>query len=327
MGVERGSVAGMARPIRVEFPGAVYHVMARGNERREVFRDDQDRTRFLETLAETVRQFGLRVQSYCLMPNHYHMVLGTPQANLSRAMAWLQTTYTARFNARHRRRGHLFQGRFKAQLVDADEYACWLVEYVHLNPVRPRKKDAPIAPERVEELKRYEWSSHRDYAGWRKNPPSWLCLDWLAYWGRTRREAQRQYRQAMDRAFGHAVNNPWQRLQRGLVLGGEALSKRAAALLEKKGGLEEGRWTEAEETVRVRAAVHKLIATEADERVKTWARLKLGGERGVDLAREQGYRDGSGITQVVRRLEAASRTDKKLRRRLDDLATLSRIKR
>ena len=100
----------------MEFPGAVYHVMARGNERREVFRDDRDRQRFCETLAEATTQFGLRVHAYCLMPNHYHLVPGTPQANLSRAMGWLQGTYTARFNAQHRRRGHLFQGRFKAQL-------------------------------------------------------------------------------------------------------------------------------------------------------------------------------------------------------------------
>jgi putative transposase len=107
----------MPRRVRVEFPGAVYHVMARGNELREVFRDDQDRQRFLECLEEAVRRFRWRVQAYCLMPNHYHLVLGTPRANLSRGMGWLQTTYTARFNARHRRRGHLFQGWYKAQLV------------------------------------------------------------------------------------------------------------------------------------------------------------------------------------------------------------------
>ena len=118
----------MARPLRVEFAGAVYHVMARGHERRDIFRDDKDRGRFLETLAEVVPQFGLRLHAYCVMPNHYHLVLGTPRANLSRAMGWLQTTYTARFNARPRRSEHLFQGRFKAQLVEADEYARWLVE-------------------------------------------------------------------------------------------------------------------------------------------------------------------------------------------------------
>ena len=114
----------------------------------------------METLEQAVAQFGLRLHAYCLMPNHYHLLLGTPRANLSRAMGWLQTTNTARFNARHRRRGHLFQGRYKAQLVEADEYACWLVEYIHLNPVRPRGRNQPIARERLQELASYRWSSH-----------------------------------------------------------------------------------------------------------------------------------------------------------------------
>src|SRR5262245_18445849 len=148
----------MARPLRVEFAGADYHVIARGNDRRALFRDDRDRRRFLDTLAEAVAQFGLRLQAYCLMYNHYHLLLGTPQANLSRAVGWLQATYTARFNARHRRRGHLFQGRFKAQLVESDEYGRWLVEYIHLNPVRPRQKNRPVPPDQMAQLDAYAWS-------------------------------------------------------------------------------------------------------------------------------------------------------------------------
>jgi REP element-mobilizing transposase RayT len=295
----------MPRPIRVEFPGAVYHVMARGNERKDVYRDDQDRQRFLDALAATVEQFGLRVYAYCLMPNHYHLLLGTPRGNLSRAMAWLQTTYTTRFNARHRRRGHLFQGRFKAQLVEADEYGQWLVQYVHLNPVRPAKKSDPIAAERWGELARYAWSSHRDYGGWRTASPAWLCLDWLAYWGRSRRAAQTAYRRTVRGAFGQAVKNPWERLRRGLVLGGEELYARAYRLMKQKGGLEEARWTESEAVAAVRA------------------RVRLGNERGIAVAREYGYRDGSGITQVIKRLEAAARVDKELAKRLGHLASAS----
>jgi REP element-mobilizing transposase RayT len=110
----------MARPVRVEFEGAVYHVAARGNERRAVFRDDKDRKRFVETLGEMVERFSLRVHAYCLMPNHYHLVVGTPLGNLSQAVGWLQVTYTVRFNRQWRRSGHLFQGRFKTQLVGAE---------------------------------------------------------------------------------------------------------------------------------------------------------------------------------------------------------------
>jgi REP element-mobilizing transposase RayT len=142
----------MARPIRVEFAGAVYHVMARGNERREIFRDDTDRQRFVRTMGEMAERFGVLVHVYCLMPNHYHLLVETPRANLSRALGWLQVTYTVRFNRRWKRSGHLFQGRFKAQVVDVEGYARSLVRYVHLNPVRPKDKRAEIPAERREEL-------------------------------------------------------------------------------------------------------------------------------------------------------------------------------
>ncbi len=316
----------MPRPIRVEFPGAVYHVMARGNERKDIFRDDRDRQRLLDALAATVEQFGLRVYAYCLMPNHYHLIVGTPRGNLSRAMAWLQTTYTTRFNARHRRRGHLFQGRFKAQLVEADEYGQWLVQYVHLNPVRPAQKGDPIAAERWGELARYAWSSHRDYGGWRKVSPSWLGLDWLAYWGRRGQAAQGAYRRTMRGAFGQAVKNPWEGLRRGLVLGGEELYARAHRLMQQKGGLEEARWTESEAVAAVRQRVRELVKAELDERVKLWARVRLGNERGIAVAREYGYRDGSGVTQVIKRLEATARLDESLSKKLNQLRELSRVK-
>jgi putative transposase len=309
----------MARPIRVEFPGAVYHVMARGNERREIFRDDQDRRRWLETLAEAVSQFGLEVHAYCLMPNHYHAVVGTPRGNLSRAVGWLQATYTARFNARHRRRGHLFQGRFKAQLVEADEYGRWLVEYIHLNPVRPRRRGQPIAPQRAGELARYEWSSHRDYVGLRRKPPEWLSQDWLAYWGRGRRQAQAEYRRTIGRAFGLPARDPWERLRHGLVLGSQEMYERARALIADKNGQEEARWTRLEEADAVRQRVHQLVGGIVDDRIKIWARVRLGGEHGVDLAREYGYRTGAGVTLLVRRLEASAQRDRKLNMTLEKL--------
>jgi REP element-mobilizing transposase RayT len=270
----------MARPIRVEFPGAVYHVMARGNERREIYRDDRDRRRFLDTLGQAAEQYGLRVYTYCLMPNHYHLLVGTPRGNLSRALGWIQATYTARFNARRRRRGHLFQGRFKAQLVEADEYGRWLVEYIHLNPVRPRRRGARIPRERATELARYEWSSHRDYARLRSRPAEWLCLDWLAYWGRGRREAQAEYRRSMGRAFGRAVNNPWEELRRGLVLGSVELYDRARRLIAGKAGQEEARWTQTEEADAMRDRVRRLVKSAVDERVRIWARVRVGGGAG-----------------------------------------------
>ena len=147
----------MARPIRVEYANAVYHVTARGNERKAIYRDDADRQRFLETIEETVERFGLAIHAFCLMPNHYHLLLQTPRANLSAAAGWLQTTYSIRFNRRHRRSGHLFQGRYKAHVVEEDAYARELIKYIHLNPVRPKDKRKPVPPELKRELASYRW--------------------------------------------------------------------------------------------------------------------------------------------------------------------------
>jgi REP element-mobilizing transposase RayT len=311
----------------VEFAGAVYHVTARSNERKAIFHGQKDHKQFLEVLAEAELRFGWRLHAYCLMPNHYHLVVSTPRANLSRAMGWLQTTYTARFNARHRhrRRGPLFAGRYKAQLVQADEYGRWLVEYVHLNPVRPRQKGGVIAVERRAELRRYPWSSHLDYGGYRRNPPRWLCLDWLAYWGGSRRQARGRYRQAIRRAFGQASSDPWRQLRGGLVLGGEKLCRKVRALTRGKGGLERARWRRTEEAGAMRAKVLGLLEGETDERVKLWARIRLGGERGVEVGREYGYADGSGVTQVLKRLEARAARNRSLAKRLEQLTKLSRV--
>jgi len=278
----------MPRRVRVEFDGAVYHVMARGNERREVFRNDSDRLRLLETLAEMVERFGTRLHAYCLMPNHYHLLVETPRANLSQSLAWLQTTYTVRFNRRHRRSGHLFQGRFQAQLVDAEEYGRWLVRYVHYNPVRPRDRHSPIPPERKADLEAYRWSSHRVYAGLER-PPVWLCDEWLRLWGRTRKEAQREYRLEMAAGFGKPVSSPWDQLRGGLVLGSENLWQRARRLMGGKAADEEVRWTKSEGAEDTRARVKRLLDGERDARVQIWARVRLGGERGRRVAAEFGY--------------------------------------
>jgi REP element-mobilizing transposase RayT len=316
----------MARPIRVEFPGAVYHVMARGNERREVFRDDRDRECFLDTLAEVVERYGWRLHAYCLMGNHYHALIGTPRGNLSRGMGWLQATYTARFNARHRRRGHLFSGRYKAQLVDADEYARWLVEYLHLNPVRPLNKRQHLDPSREQELKRYRWSSHQDYAGLRRRSPAWLCLEWQRYWGSTAREAITEYRKAIRQAFGRVVSSPWEQVRRGLILGGDVLYDAVKHRIEQRVGLQEARWTVTEEQQRVTQRVKALAANATDQRIQIWARVCLGAEPSVAVARQYGYRDGSAVRHIIKRLETTAKTDRTIRSHLDQLRKLSRIK-
>jgi REP element-mobilizing transposase RayT len=310
----------------VEFENAVYHVMARGNEQRQIFRSDQDRDLFLQALAEMVSQFGVLVHVYCLMPNHYHLVIETPRGNLSRALGWLQLSYSVRFNHRHRRSGHLFQGRFKAQLVDAEEYGRELVRYVHLNPIRPRKRAEPIPFERAPVLEAYAWSSHRAYAGAVRNP-DWLCLDWLYFWGKTVGSAKREYRKAIGEVFGNPLPTPWEDLRGGLVLGTDLLWDKAHELVRGKSGDEELRWTARQGARRIQQRVKELLADEVDSRVRTWARLRLGGERAGEVARELGYGHQSGVTQVVKRLETAARKDQRLSRKLSALRdSMSNVK-
>ena len=128
----------MVRPLRIEFPGAVYHITARGNARAKIFKDDADRDAFLSVLEQVLTQFDWLLHAYCLMDNHYHLMIETTEANLSAGMRQLNGVYTQRFNRRHRRVGHVFQGRFKAIVVDRDSYLLELCRYVVLNPVRAR---------------------------------------------------------------------------------------------------------------------------------------------------------------------------------------------
>ena len=146
--------------------------------------------------------------------NHYHLLVETPRGNLSRGIGWLQTTYTIRFNHRHQRSGHLFQGRFKAHLVEADNYAMELLRYLHLNPVRPRDRNALVPTERRRSFREYPWSSHRAYAG-RVAVADWLCTDWLSFFGRSRREARKTYEKFVEDAFGTALESPWKQLRGG----------------------------------------------------------------------------------------------------------------
>ena len=154
----------MSRPLRIQYPGAVYHIMNRGRARQPTFVDETDYRAFLETLAEAHRQWGIEVFAYCLMGNHYHLCLRTPKGNLSRIMRHIDGIYTQRFNRRHRRDGTLFRGRYKGILIDADEYLAAVVRYIHLNAVAAGLVKMP---------EEYRWASHQYYLK-AKGAPDWL---------------------------------------------------------------------------------------------------------------------------------------------------------
>jgi putative transposase len=165
----------MPRNLRVEYPGAMYHVMSRGDRREDIFLDDVDRQDFLKTLAEACQKADWQVHAYCLMRNHYHIVLETPNANLVSGMAWLQSTYTIRLNHRHKLFGHVFSGRYIAQLIEGsgNGYLRTACDYVHLNPARAKLLGSE------DRLLAYPWSSFVWYAAVPEQRPRWIRVDRL----------------------------------------------------------------------------------------------------------------------------------------------------
>ncbi len=200
----------MARPLRIEFPGAVYHVTSRGNARQDIVADDKDRASFLALLAHVIDRYGWLCHAYCLMDNHYHLLLETPKANLSQGMRQLNGRYTQAFNRRHQRVGHLFQGRFTAILVEKEAHLLELCRYVVLNPVRAKMVTHPRS---------WSWSSYRGTAGELTGPP-WLSTEWiLGQFGVQQGEAHQRYRQFV--AEGREGPRPWEQLQGQIYLGSE----------------------------------------------------------------------------------------------------------
>ena len=209
----------MARPLRIEFDGAVYHITSRGNAREKIFFTDGDRLEFLEALAEVVTRFDWLCHAYCLMSNHYHLLVETPAANLSKGMQLLNGVYTQRFNRRHKRSGHVFQGRFKAILVEKESHLLELARYVVLNPVRAKM---------ARSARDWRWSSYRATAG-QVESPWFLTIDWvLSQFGVKRATAMRAYRQFVSQGRGVDV---WEGLRAGTLLGSDAFAEKVKPLL------------------------------------------------------------------------------------------------
>jgi putative transposase len=188
----------MGRQLRIEYPGAYYHVTARGNERKEVFKSERDRQKFLEYLESSVVRYGAIIHAYCLMINHYHVLLETSTGNLSQVMQHINGAYTNYFNAKRKRSGHLFQGRYKAILVEADEYATELSRYIHLNPVRVGAASMPDE---------YRWSSYRDYIGLRE-APKWLNTRFILGLFGGSKAAGQKYRMFVEEAIDKELESP-----------------------------------------------------------------------------------------------------------------------
>ena len=216
----------MARPVRIEFPGALYHVTSRGDRREAIYEHGADRARFLEIIGEVIEGWNWICYAYCLMTNHYHLLIETPDGNLSKGMRQLNGVFTQVSNRRHQRSGHLFQGRYKAILVDADAYLLELARYVVLNPVRAAMVDDPGA---------WCWSSYRAMIG-QVHRPRWLATEvLLGQFGANRAEAIRCYARFV--AAGIRRERIWKDLNRQVFLGDDQFVSRMQA--KHQGSLED----------------------------------------------------------------------------------------
>ena len=198
----------MARPLRIEYPGAVYHITNRGNDKKAVFKDDQDRETFLKILAFVNKRYHWLCHAYCLMDNHYHLMIETPDGNLSLGMRQLNGVYTQARNKRYNKTGHLFQGRYKAILIQKDTHLLEVCRYVVLNPVRARM---------VEKPEDWRWSSYRA-TGREETAHPCLTTDWiLGQFSRTRGKAEKEYRQFVK--WGIGKETIWNEVKGQALLG------------------------------------------------------------------------------------------------------------
>jgi len=216
----------MARPLRIEYAGAYYHVMNRGNQRQTVFAAPADYALFLERLGQFSPPFAVHLLCYCCMPNHFHLYLRTEQANLSRFMQSLLTSFTITRNRRQHGSGHVFQGRFTAHLVENEAYGGEVSRYIHLNPVRTRALRSASVAARRQALRTYPWSSYRACLGLTP-APAWLDSGaLLSDWGTRRRTQMRRYGQYVEEGLLRDLDNPLARLDGQTVLGTEPFRDR-----------------------------------------------------------------------------------------------------
>lgn len=198
----------MARPLRVEYDGAVYHVTSRGNARKPIYKDDKDRITFLDILHQVNKRYNWLCHAYCLMKNHYHLILETPDGNLSQGMRQLNGVYTQAFNKKHGRVGHVYQGRYKAILIQKESHLLEVCRYVVLNPVRAKLLEKPAE---------WRWSSYTATSG-KGKPHSCLTTDWvLGQFSRKRKHAERAYREFVQAGVGK--RDVWKDLKGQSILG------------------------------------------------------------------------------------------------------------
>jgi REP element-mobilizing transposase RayT len=309
----------MARPLRVEYPGAYYHVMNRGLSRRDIFLEDKGRERFLALLSELTRLWKIEIYAYCLMDSHYHVLLQTPRGGLSRAMRHLDGIYTQIFNRSHHRDGPLFRGRYKAILIDAEEYFLSVVRYIHQNPL-----EAGI----VTDLDRYRWSSHRGYLS-KSERPEWLNTRSVL----SRFDGVGKYREFMHSEIEKEIAEFYQGPYRRSILGDKGFVEWIKERLGDRARVEEEKPESrrvfglgVEQIARATAKAYGKPLDElkrkrrgAENEARSMAMYlcrSLGGHKHSEIGKALGLEKTSSVSSVCLRMKARAGVERKIARRI-----------
>ena len=316
----------MARPLRIVFPGAFYHVTSRGNEGKAVFKSRRDREKFAEYLESASERYQAIIHAYCLMDNHYHLLVETPLGNLPQIMHHINGAYTTYFNIKRRRAGHLFQGRYKAILVAIDEYAKELSRYIHLNPVRAKLIEIP---------EEYEWSSYKFYIG--KHPtPKWLYRDFvLGYFGNTISNAQRRYQSFVNALTDAHDESLLKEVVSSTLLGSAEFvaSIKDTYLAERKPDKNVPALKELGEKATMADICDEVESVACEEQsvardIKLYLCRRYTAEKLKDIGKKFGIGE-SGVSKAYRRILQKIPEDLQLRSKIEEIEknlSLSRIK-
>jgi len=333
----------MARPLRIEQAGMWYHVMNRGNAKETIYHDEIDYATFYKILGDSCLKFNVEIHAYVLMPNHFHLYLKTNEANLSDFMLRLSTAYSVWYNWRHLHSGHVFQGRYKAPVVESSRYGLAVSRYLHLNPIRTQ----PMVGNPIEVLQKYlcnyTWSSYRALIGLDK-PESWLIIkDTLDQFGKTRKMQHINYGTYVEEGLSSEIENPFEHVIAQSVLGSKEYLEKISRKLQSE-GIGDKQATGAKNTVTavefstiletVSATyaipieeIQKKRGTSEARQVTLWlaANYCRGKMTLVDIGREMGGITNSAILRAIKRLEAKAKHDRKIRQRLKEITIKLRV--
>jgi putative transposase len=315
----------MSRPLRVQYPGAWYHVMNRGRRAEAIFLGKKDYTTFIDLLKESVDLWNVRISAFCLLSNHYHLLVQTPDANLSRCMRHINGVYTQRFNRSHHVDGQLFRGRYKSILIDADSYLLELIRYIHRNPI-----DSGI----VKDVDKYPWSSHQGYLSDAKKW-DWLYKEFaLSMFSDEKRLTRTRYREFVSRESAEDINVIFGKKKLPSMLGSEGFMERMRRMFsvdKRHVEVPESR-SLAPEVKRIKEVVcrsydvdkealtvtRRGIANEP-RNVAIYLMRHLRGDSLDEIGREFGVAKYSSVSSVIERIKAVIAKDRKLRQRVEEL--------